>query len=184
MDAIQTIFSSPLPVAIAAVIAIACLAGYWFFVIPQQEEVKLLRAANTELQRRMGDEFDLQKANVQKFMQELTTSLQSQQNITELVNVVAHLRAAVEQQSTLLSGSLEKVFHEVQDALRKLDSTLDNSSEDIGRKNDNIQREVERLSRLLESLARQVAEISDKQSQVAGVLTGMSIAKTMQNRGL
>lgn len=183
MDFIQTIFSSPLPVAISAVIAVACLAGYWFFVIPLLEEAKTLREANAELQSKMGDEFELQKANVQRFMQDLATSLHSQQNITELVTVVGSLKLAIDHQTTALSGGLERMFAEVQEALESLSSTLNNTSETYTRKHDDIRREVERLGRLLEQLTRQVADISDKQSQVAGVLTGMSIATTL-NRSL
>lgn len=183
MDSINTIFSSPLPVAISAVIAVACLAGYWFFVIPLLDEVKTLRETNSSTQQKMGDEFELQKANVQRFMQELAASLQSQQNITELVSTVSSLKLAVEHQTTALSGSLERMFEDVQEALERLTSALNQTSETSTRKHDEIRREVERLGRLLEQLTRQVADISDKQSQVAGVLTGMSIAKNM-NRGL
>lgn len=75
------------------------------------------------------------------------------------------------------------MFAEVQEALETLSSTLNNTSETYTRKHDDIRREVERLGRLLEQLTRQVADISDKQSQVAGVLTGMSIATTL-NRSL
>lgn len=183
MDAIQTIFSSPLPVAISAVIAIACLAGYYFFVIPLLEEVKALRTSNSDLQRKLGDEFELAKANMQRFMQELATGMQSQQNITELVTIVGSLKAAVEHQSTALSGTLDRMFEEVRESLAKLGSALTNTSDTSTRKHDEIQREIDRLGRLLETLTRQVSEISDKQSQVAGVLTGMSIARTA-NRGL
>ncbi|MNQ21842.1 hypothetical protein D3C85_349700 [compost metagenome] len=183
MDFMQTILSSPLPIAVCAVITLACLAGYWFFVIPLLEEVKTLRDSNTELQKKLGDEFELQKANVQKFMQELATSLQSQQNVTDLVTMVGALKSAVEQQSTALSGVMERMFHEVRDSLDKLGEVLDTASDSSKHDHTDIQREVERLTRLLESLARQVSDISDKQSQVAGVLTGMSMVKSM-NRGL
>lgn len=183
MDAIQTIFSSPLPVAISAIIAVACLLGYWFFVIPLLEEVKKLREANASLQSKMGDEFELQKANLQKFMQELTTSLQSQNNISELVAIVNSLKVAVDHQSTALDSSFRQLAEDVRDSLDSLNTALSNTSDSSTRKHDDIRREVERLGRLLESLATKVMEVSDKQSQVAGVLTGMSIAKTM-NRGL
>lgn len=183
MDFINTIFSSPLPVAISAVIAVACLAGYWFFVIPLLEEVKTLRTKNVELQSLLGEEFVQQKASVQRFMAELATGLQSQQNINELVAVVASLKSTIEQQHHALSGSLERMLHELQEIVRRLVSAVDNTTDSSGRKDEEIRREVERLGRLIESVSRTVADISDKQSQVAGVLTGMGIAKGM-NRGL
>lgn len=183
MDFMQTILSSPLPIAVCVVITAACLAGYYFFVIPLLEEVKTLRDQNSDLQRKLGDEFELQKANVQKFMQELATSLQSQQNVSDLVTIVGALKSAVEQQSTALTGVMERMFLEVRESLDKLSEVLDTAFDHSKQGRSDVQREVERLTRLLESLSRQVSDISDKQSQVAGVLTGMSIAKTM-NRGL
>lgn len=183
MDFIQTILSSQLPIAVCTVIAVACLAGYYFFVIPLLEEVKTLRDSNADLQKKLGDEFELQKANIQKFMQELATSLQSQQNVADLVTVVGALKSAVEQQSTALTGIMERTFLEVRESLDKLGSVLDIASDSSKHDRGDLQREVERLTRMLESVSRQISDISDKQSQVAGVLTGMSIAKTM-NRGL
>ena len=183
MEFINTIFSSPLPVAISAIIAIACLLGYWFFVLPLLEDVKTLRETNATLTQKLGDEFELQKANMQKFTQELATNLQSQQNITELVTIVSSLKLTVEQQSTALGSTLGQMFEDVRDSLDKLGSVLTNSSDTSVHKNDDLRREVERLGRLLESMTSQLRDMSDKQSQVAGVLTGMSIAKSM-NRGL
>lgn len=176
MEFIQTIFSSPMPVAISAVIAVACLAGYWFFVIPLLETNKRLQEQNDELQKRVSGEFDQQKASIQKFMQELTSAMQNQQNITELVGAVNALRAIVENQSHALGGTLTRMLDDVKDTIVRLSNVLDATSETSARKDDEIRREVERLGRLLESLTRTVADISDKQSQVTGVLTGMSIA--------
>ena len=182
MDAIQTIFSSPLPVAISAVIAVACLAGYWFFVIPLMEEVKTLRETNVELQSKLGGEFEQQKASIQRFMQEVMTGVQNQQNVGELVSVVNALRTTVEQQTNALNSTLVRILDDIQESIARLSPVISNLSETSARKDDEIRREVERLGRLLESLTRTVADISDKQSQVAGVLTGMSIAS--MNRSL
>jgi len=182
MDAIQTIFSSPLPVAISAVIAVACLAGYWFFVIPLLEEVKTLRETNVELQSKLGGEFEQQKASIQRFMQEVMTGVQNQQNVGELVSVVNALRTTVEQQTNALNSTLVRILDDIQESIARLSPVMTNISETSARKDDEIRREVERLGRLLESLTRTVADISDKQSQVAGVLTGMSIAS--MNRSL
>ena len=182
MDAIQTIFSSPLPVAISAVIAVACLAGYWFFVIPLLEEVKTLRETNVELQSKLGGEFEQQKASIQRFMQEVMTGVQNQQNVGELVSVINTLRTTVEQQTNALNSTLVRILDDIQESIVRLSPVISNLSETSARKDDEIRREVERLGRLLESLTRTVADISDKQSQVAGVLTGMSIAS--MNRSL
>jgi archaellum component FlaC len=182
MDAIQTIFSSPLPVAISAVIAVACLAGYWFFVIPLLEEVKTLRETNVELQSKLGGEFEQQKASIQRFMQEVMTGVQNQQNVGELVSVINALRTTVEQQTNALNSTLVRILDDIQESIARLSPVISNLSETSARKDDEIRREVERLGRLLESLTRTVADISDKQSQVAGVLTGMSIAS--MNRSL
>jgi len=182
MDAIQTIFSSPLPVAISAVIAVACLAGYWFFVIPMLEEVKTLRETNVELQSKLGGEFEQQKASIQRFMQEVMTGVQNQQNVGELVSVINALRTTVEQQTNALNSTLVRILDDIQESIARLSPVISNLSETSARKDDEIRREVERLGRLLESLTRTVADISDKQSQVAGVLTGMSIAS--MNRSL
>lgn len=182
MDAIQTIFSSPLPVAISAVIAVACLAGYWFFVIPLLEEVKTLRETNVELQSKLGGEFEQQKASIQRFMQEVMTGVQNQQNVGELVSVINTLRTTVEQQTNALNSTLVRILDDIQESIARLSPVISNLSETSARKDDEIRREVERLGRLLESLTRTVADISDKQSQVAGVLTGMSIAS--MNRSL
>lgn len=182
MDAIQTIFSSPLPVAISAVIAVACLAGYWFFVIPLLEEVKTLRETNVELQSKLGGEFEQQKASIQRFMQEVMTGVQNQQNVGELVSVINTLRTTAEQQTNALNSTLARILDDIQESIARLSPVISNLSETSARKDDEIRREVERLGRLLESLTRTVADISDKQSQVAGVLTGMSIAS--MNRSL
>jgi len=156
MDAIQTIFSSPLPVAISAVIAVACLAGYWFFVIPMLEEVKTLRETNVELQSKLGGEFEQQKASIQRFMQEVMTGVQNQQNVGELVSVINALRTTVEQQTNALNSTLVRILDDIQESIARLSPVISNLSETSARKDDEIRREVERLGRLLESLTRTV----------------------------
>lgn len=192
MEVIQNILSSPLPIAICVIITICCLAGFWFFVIPMMEEAQALRAKDKDngeqiaklllmvdgMQTRIGAEADAQRAKTQQLMEEVIAGQHSQTNILELIASVNSLRSRSEQQLTSISTSLEVFTRVLNEAIERLDDTLDEAKNDSVHKHEDTRKELERLSRMLENVTNALATINEKQSQVTGVLTGLSIAKT------
>lgn len=179
MDFIATIFSSPLPVAVSAVIAVSACAGYWFFVIPLLEEVKVLRVRNKELQDNLEVELRTHFKDNSDKMDNLATSIASC-DIKDVSTKLSELKAILEAQNSALIHSIEVNINQVHTILGNVETQLKSEG---GTGNDKIRGELSSINKLLDDIASDVDDISDKQSQVTGILTGMSIAQSM-NRSL
>lgn len=178
MEAVAALLNGPLPIVVTSIIALASLAGYWFFVIPTLEEVKVLRERNTELQATMVEEVKNQTLGLKATLESLQSDVADRENINELLVAIRGMCSSLDQYHGSTSASLREVLGAVRQATESVRNVVDGHSSDGARASENISREVDRLGRVLDQLSRQLTDVSDRQSQVAGILTGMSIAKS------
>ena len=180
MDLIGILLSGPVPVAVSSVIALSCLAAIWFFALPLLEEAKELRSRNEELQNTVTSFIESagpRDGEVHVMLVELAGRLEgfdgSQvKRLIEASDAVVTSSTANGKQIAELSARLESVANSL---AVHIEAELT-----FGRE---ANREIERLSRALEQLNRQLTDISERQSQFTGILTGMTMAKNA-NRSL
>lgn len=177
MEALTAILNSPLPVAVTSIIALASLLGYWFFVIPLLEEAKTLRERNAKLQGALLEEIKNHAVSLKVTLDGISESVLDKQNFNELASVISELRLTVERHGDLLQTSVASILQGVRASVEILTRNIADGAADGAHSGDNIRREIDRLGRLLETLSRQLSEVGDRQSQVTGILTGMSIAQ-------
>lgn len=178
MEAITAILNSPLPVAVTSIIALVSLLGYWFFVIPLLDEAKNLRERNNELQGALLEEIKNHAVSLKDTLEGISTNVLDRRNFNELATVISELKLTVERHGNLLQTSVADILQGVRASVEVLSKAIADRAEAGVRSDDDIRREVDRLGRLLEVLSRQLSEVGDRQSQVTGILTGMSIAKS------
>ena len=178
MDSIQAILNSPLPIAVLAVICVASLAGYWFFVIPMLEEIKTLRTRNTELESTMIIEIKNQTVAFEAALADLNRKVSERRNLNELAVLIGELKTTIERQTADLSTATNDIIKGVRSAISAIAKVIAEKAEASARDDDELRRDLERLSRLVEQLSRQVSDVSERQSQVTGILTGMSITRS------
>jgi hypothetical protein len=178
MDALTTILNSPLPIAISAIIAFAACAGYWFFVIPLIEESKNLRQQNKDLQDRLDSELKTHFKDNAASLEAIAVGIRNC-DISDINARLSELHKILESQNVALIRSLEVNINQVQSVLGAIELQLRNAKGVDG----NMKKELSDIIRLLDNISSDVDDISDKQSQVTGILTGMSIAQSI-NRSL
>lgn len=180
MEFIGTVLAGPLPVAVSTVVALACLTVFWYFVLPLLDEVKSLRETNSDLQRIVTgyvEDADQRDNEVAELLAGMSASLMELEAVG-LASLSSQLDAQIKM-STTNHGSLQEINNRVQIVSSSLATHIE-SEITFGKE---TSREIERLSRNLEQLTRQLSDISERQSQVTGILTGMTMAKTA-NRSL
>lgn len=177
MDVIPAILNSPLPIAILSILCLACLAGYWFFVIPMLEETRTLRVRNTDLETVVLGEIRQQTATFESALTELRENAVERRNLNELAVIIGELKATVEKQTTQLGVVANDILCGVRSSIADIAKVIADRAEASSRDDEELRRDLERLGRLLEQLSRQVSDVSERQSQVTGILTGMSLAK-------
>lgn len=177
MELVGALLSGPVPVTVSAVIALSCLAAIWFFALPLLEEVKELRSQNRELQRDVTERMKNSNEEVTILLTKLSYRLEE----FDGKKVVESLECFDKVFSEIKTNGRHIV--ELSERLQVVANSLASHIEvemTFGRE---ANREIERLSRALEQLNGQLTDISERQSQFTGILTGMTMAKNA-NRSL
>lgn len=171
MDFITTIFNSPLPVALSAIIAILACAGYWFFVIPMLEEVKTLRTRNNELQDMLQGEF---KRHLEQNLVKLNNMASTFDNIShkEILTALIELKEMLAEHNTNALHKVETNVSAIFKVLARMETKMKTKPT----------AELTEITKMLNTILAEVDDIGDKQSQVTGILTGMSLAQSLNKR--
>lgn len=180
MEFIGTVLAGPLPVAVSTVVALACLTVFWYFVLPLLDEVKSLREANSDLQQVVSGyvENDAQRCGeVTELLAGLTSGFKELE-VSGLASLASQMEAQLKV-STTNHNALQELNNRIQAVSNSLAVHIE-SEITFGKE---ATREIERLSKNLEQLTRQLSDISERQSQVTGILTGMTMANNA-NRSL
>lgn len=148
MGFLNGLLSGPIPSTIAIIIAFLLGAGYYFFVFPLISDHAALRKQNEKLVGEVSDGAAILAAlvEIKKLCQDQVSGLS-----VELLPKLA------EQQE-----SLHKALREIQAVVAEVQTKTT-------RADDEMNRELERIVRI-------ISEINDKQSQVSGVILGLTMS--------
>ncbi len=153
MAFLDILWSSPLPTIAAVVIAIACAVGYWLFVLPMIEDVKRLRSENSDAAATISE---YQK----HFLKIQETVDKTQTNLTTVATLV-------ERQTKQIHVLTQHTLH-------------------VSQRTKSVEEQVSSLqliARNSEHALRILSEISDKQSQLSGVIYGLNLRGSSPPRG-
>ena len=148
MGFLNGLLSGPIPSVVAVMAALLMGAGYYFFVFPLISDHATLRKKNTELTDELSNN---------------ALVLASLQEIKKLCN---------DQASGLSVELLPKLAEQqasLHRALREIQSVVAEVQTKTTRADDEMNRELERIVRI-------ISEINDKQSQVSGVILGLTMS--------
>jgi hypothetical protein len=152
MDFLNAFLSGPIPSVVSVLIALMLAAGYWFFVFPLVSEAASLRESNNKLTAELS--------------QTSAAALAVSQQLLEIK------RLCQDQSSSIGQEILPKLLEHqesVQRVLRDLRTALSDFQDKSTRTDSEVVRDLERIVRI-------ISEINDKQSQVSGVILGLSMS--------
>lgn len=164
---IDFIYSSPIPTILALAIAIMLGAGYWFFVFPLLDEVKLLRTKNVELQDNL-----------------LEHSRKSTDTLAAMSQSLADIKAIVERPGSGGSSSIEELKTLCDGIVTSLGDIRAGLARDNPRDRANLTTQIDNIDRNIERILRTTSEIGDKQSQVSGIILGLTMQRATPPRGV
>lgn len=167
MGAVDVLLSSPIPVVLSIFLNVVLLAAGWFFVIPLIDRERKLQEAHDTL---VLDS----TANSKQTADVLVTLSQSLEEIRTIVErpVSTNLDSLIEAQRSYTET--------VTSLLKEIRSSLDSDDRD----NSQMLTLLTNLERNSERLIRTAADISEKQSQVSGILIGMHTPWANNPRGV
>lgn len=152
MGFLNALLSGPIPSVVAIVIALLLASGYWFFVFPLIGEAAKLREQNSNLTAELS---------------------RSVANVLALTPTILEIKRLCEDQSSSIGQEiLPKLLEQqenVQKALRDVRTAIAELQEKTTRADNEVLRDLERLVRI-------ISEVNDKQSQVSGVILGLSMS--------
>lgn len=169
MGAIDAILSSPIPTIVLLVACILLGAGYWFFVFPQIDEIKTLRTRDSEWQGK----YDTLQARLTEVNTKSVDTLQTFNATME------KLRAAIEKPD---DGKEFEILSE--NILTALGDIRLNLGKDTSRQQAELLSQIDNIERTTERILKSVADVSDKQSQVSGIILGISMRAGNTPRGV
>ena len=169
MGAIDAILSSPIPTIVLLVACILLGAGYWFFVFPQIDEIKTLRTRDSEWQGK----YDTLQARLTEVNTKSVDTLQTFNATME------KLRAAIEKPD---DGKEFEILSE--NILTALGDIRLNLGKDTSRQQAELLSQIDNIERTTERILKSVSDLSDKQSQVSGILLGISMRAGNTPRGV
>ena len=152
MEAINVLLAGPIPTVIAVLIALCLGAGYWFFVFPLVDEAKRLRTQNESL-----------AADLVQNSSQLVLQMSAQ---------LAEIKTICQSHSTTIAQDILPQLLEQHEAQQELLEELKAFISDLHNRD---KRSTEDLQHTVERLIRAVSEINDKQSQISGVILGLSM---------
>lgn len=148
MGFLNGLLSGPIPSTIAIIIALLMGAGYYFFVFPLISDHAALRKKNSELTGELSNNAAVLAvlAEIKKLCQDQASGIS-----VELLPKLAEQQA-----------SLHKALRDIQAVVAEVQTKTT-------RADDEMNRELERIVRI-------ISEINDKQSQVSGVILGLTMS--------
>lgn len=148
MGFLNGLLSGPIPSTIAVLIALLLGAGYYFFVFPLISDHAALRKKNIELIGELSNNAAvlIVLAEIKKLCQDQASGIS-----VELLPKLAEQQA-----------SLHKALRDIQAVVAEVQTKTT-------RADDEMNRELERIVRI-------ISEINDKQSQVSGVILGLTMS--------
>lgn len=186
MDVFGVFASNPVPTSLAVLVALVCLAGWWWYVIPVLEENKKYRAAMETLRNENSELKDKANSNIGSHDESVKNAIYDiQQNLSKQSQDKSKGLEEINQKFTQIKELYESsknnkdVDRELLE-LSRLIKQLQTSQNEI--ENDN-KRNHEVLQRSVDDLSRQVQTINEKQSQIIGALLGMDRVND-RNRGI
>lgn len=161
MGAIDAILSSPIPTIVLLVACVLLSAGYWFFVFPQIDEIKTLRTRDSEWQGK----YDTLQARLTEVNTKSVDTLQTFNATME------KLRAAIEKPD----GDGKEFETLSENILTALGDIRLNLGKDTSRQQAELLSQIDNIERTTERILKSVADVSDKQSQVSGIILGLNM---------
>jgi len=161
MGAIDLLYSSPIPVILAIGLNALLMAGYWFYVFPMVDEVKALR--------KRGAEFD---ANY----------LQSADAIKQMSQLLGEILEAVER--PVSSHDVSAVVTVCDSIMASINDIRVNLGKENPRDRIELMNQVDNIERNSERILRTISEVSEKQSQVTGIILGINMQRGTPPRGV
>ena len=152
MGAIDVLYSSPIPVTLAMGMNIILLAVFYFYVFPLQEEVKALR--------KRASDFDTSYLDSVEVIEQMSEKLDE-----------IHIFLKTPNPEIAALSTLSK------DVLSMLQDVRANVNADDPRNHAELINLMEALERNSERILRTVSDVSDKQSQVTGIMLGMGMQR-------
>lgn len=175
MDFISVLTNSSLPTAVAVVIALAAIMGYYFFVIPLMGEHKELKEKYEALvkDRDNGEigEFSVKVGVLEKALHGLKTSLEKDSSdkakkLAEVEKCISDLAVKQETHLNRGNGTLHEDIERLQSAFRRMAETAQTYMANSSAKDDSIEKDMTEL-------LRQMSTLNEKQSQILGALLGL-----------
>jgi signal transduction histidine kinase len=161
MGMIDTIFSSPIPTIIAMMLALAFGAVIWWFAIPQAAQLKEALATIVDKDEEIKELRTTHTDDLKKMSQMLSEILAIVERPVS-IPALEELRSLLNSMSGALNGN------------RHLDSTTVRE----------LQNCMNTIDRNTERLLRTLSEVSEKQSQVSGIILGLNMHRGEAPRGV
>lgn len=159
MGAIDVLYSSPIPVALAMGFNVILLAVFYFYVFPLQEEVKALRLRSAEFDTKYMDSVVV-----------ISDSVEVIEQMSDKLNEIHVFLKTPNADVAALASVCTSILTVVQDI-------RSSASHGDPRKHAELLSLIEALERNSERILRTVSDVSDKQSQVTGIMLGMGMQR-------
>lgn len=151
-DLFSALGQLPLPSAIAYCVIVMCGLGYWFFVLPSMEELQKLREENSNLRSKQDDQIEnLIKAIGENGEDSILTKIDA------LYTLVDRRQNESLQSLESNTASLKQLIVQLEESQRRGDGSMHD--------------DINRVQRLLNTLVDDVSSVSNKQSQLHGLVT-------------
>lgn len=160
MGAIDVLYSSPIPVSLAIGFNLILLAVGWFFVLPLHEEVKSLR--------KRAENFD------NSYIQSVESIKKMQDDLDEILGLLKHPDNTALVSLAVMCDTL----------LSQMNDMRNNIGKEDPRERAELINLLESLERNSERILRTVSDVSDKQSQVTGLMLGLGMQRGNPPRGV
>lgn len=172
-EILSAVLSSPIPIVVSGSIALCMLMMAWY-LIPLIGETKKLREENQELTEKyldaVGTRYTDLEVTIASFASTLKEADEVQWNLFLL-----EFNTYIDKQQKFLTAINDRSSTEILAGLNNAHTSAANYRDKDDANQTRMLRDIERMNQLIEQLTYKISDISDKQSQTTGILTGMSI---------
>jgi len=168
MNGIEVLVNTPLPTIASVIVAVACLIGYYLFVLPLISENRQLKKDNKELEGKLD--------------------VVSDTTLNKLLDQNLRFNEVLQRLEADIKNNPDKAVEKIIQALDKLDGMMDKKDSvaitavaeirtmlsNIVEQHHGSKSRDDMLHTMMQELIRAMHNISDKQSQIIGALLGMS----------